>query len=212
MPLELAADHGERQPHGGCASGSTPGGRRGGGITGVKVYALCPQERDLQIVEAAPMSTSARDERAGVRQGDTWEPHPVRLLSEADGVSLGSTDWPFLSLALFVVKDAALVRLRDRLAPWCEFLPLACPQEPLTVINVLNIVDALDEDATRARRLQDSRILLVDQYQFHADRLPEDGLFKIPQLVARATFAIGPAADLLQQEDHGPRLRLEWER
>ena len=78
-----------------------------------------------------------------------------------------------------VVDEVALDHLRDLLEMSGELLPLPHKNETFHVLNVTDCVNMLDEKRTRWRYGKGR--LPIDEYQFHADRITEAPLFKIPE-------------------------------
>lgn len=164
----------------------------------MRVYEVHASEDHEEFLSPAGPGTGLLDGAPGVLQAARWSPPAVVLVREEDGNALAEVDCPYLPPGdLIVLKDAALPRVADVLLPYAEFLALDCPQAPLTAVNVLNVVDALDEEHTEAARFPDGRLMLVDRYAFHPDRVPMEGLFKIPQYLGSATFCTQPTAELL---------------
>jgi hypothetical protein len=53
--------------------------------------------------------------------------------------------------------------------------------EPIYAVNLLNIYNALDRSRSQIRLSESGQILGIDRYVFHAARLGEPWMFKIPQ-------------------------------
>lgn len=182
----------------------------GAPLSGVKVFSFRALEGSV-LVSPAPLTGDVLVRRAGIRQGPSWTPSPVTLVTREDGRDRIDVDCPGFAYALPVIKTRALPRVQDHLAPYVEFLPLDCPQEPLTAVNVLTVVDALDEDASELERFPDGRIMMMDRYAFRSERVPAHGLFKLPGLLRMGTFCTEPTADYLNERLTGLNLVVEWE-
>ncbi len=81
--------------------------------------------------------------------------------------------------ATLVVDEVALKQLADLLEMSGELLPLPHNGSIYHVLNVTDCVNALDERKTQWRYEQNSGP--IETYHFHARRLPETPLFKIPE-------------------------------
>ncbi len=163
-----------------------------------------------ELVVPAPLTGTVLNSVAGVQQGDAWRPIAVELCTEDDGQRLQTVDCPFLNSAFLVIKDQALPRVRDALAPYAEFLPLHCPQAAMSAVNVLTIVDALDDKRTEGSRFSDGRLMIIDRHFFHSDRVPVEGMFRTPRR-ASPIYCTEPTADFLRQQLTGLDLREVWE-
>ena len=117
-------------------------------------------------------SVSPMLEFNGTPKAEVWRPPPVyspfpRLRRPAFGTS------PWVEPRSFSVKAVEI--LHDVLIGAGELLPLPCGDEELTVLNVTMDVDSLDVANTTFN------FGVPERYAFHAHRLPESTLFKIPQ-------------------------------
>ena len=178
---------------------------RGGAV---KVYQFSVGE-GVELVVTAPLQGPDLLGVAGTRQGVGWRPHPVELIREDEGRRLEPTDWPVLTSSLPVVKTAALPAVADELEPFAELLPLDCPQEPLTAVNVLAVADALNEQASDVARLPNGRIFRVRDHAFVPERLPDRGVFRIPQ--QKRVFCTERTAQVLQRRSPDLVLQVVWD-
>jgi hypothetical protein len=110
----------------------------------------------------------------GTSKEDWWEPPPVY----SDMPRLEAPDlWHLVGPAAFVMTAATAELLGEFLHPAGELLPVrvAGTDEPFVVLNILRDIDCLNPDGYR-----------IDDLEVYSDfiehRLPESGLFKVPQL------------------------------
>ncbi len=101
------------------------------------------------------------------------------------------------------------------LADEAEFLPLACPDMPLWLVNNLQVIDALDEEHSEIRRYPDGRIVLkqVDMPSlgyyaivasvltpvFHRDPIQGRRCFTVPQEADSVMYFTEPVADAIKE-------------
>ncbi|MCK2238967.1 MULTISPECIES: imm11 family protein [unclassified Crossiella] len=117
---------------------------------------------------------------------NAWEPvdmEPVR--EKGDGPS----DFPWYMSLTLLLKDRAIDVLAPLLAEFGELLPARFPDARLALLNVLNVVDALDEEASEIIRFQSSgRIMRIETPVFRPELVPPRSVFKIPQMPAGEIF------------------------
>lgn len=172
------------------------------------VYLLAPYEGGEHLDWSVHVDLLRK---AGRPQADSWVPFDVELVSRKGRRALEAVDSPYLDGSFLVVKDAVLPRVKQELAPYVEFLPLRCAQQPLTLLNVLQVVDALDEEESDLKRFASSgRIMFVNRHVFRPEAVPSDGLFRIPQAV-EDMFCTEATAEVLRERLTGLNLRPVWE-
>lgn len=172
------------------------------------VYKFAPHEVGQQLAFGTDFTLLRR---AGVPQAKTWVAPDVELLNREGRQRYTSFDTVYLNGDFLAIKDAALPSVVAEMAPSVEFLPLRCAQEPLTLVNVLQVVDALDEDESDLKRFASSgRIMYVNRYVFRPGAVPGSGLFRVPQTLGRM-FCTQATADLLRQRLTGLNLQPVWE-
>ena len=171
------------------------------------VYRIGSAEGGQQLERSSSVNLLRR---SGRPQAETWVPFDVELKDREGRRRLEPVDTPFLSPSFLVVKDAALPRVAQELAPYVEFLPLRCPQEPMTLLNVLQVVDALDEDEADLKRFRDGKVMTVNRHVFRPDAVPRVGLFRIPQALSQM-FCAQETADLLRERLSGLDVQPVWE-
>lgn len=85
----------------------------------------------------------------------------------------------FWATSTLVVDETALEQLRDLLEMSGELLPLRYKSSLYHILNVTQCINALDEHKTEWFYEKESGP--IKKYVFHANRLAETPLFKIPQ-------------------------------
>ena len=120
--------------------------------------------------------------------GDAWEPPPVRWLANDEDPEGDFCGIAHISCGAFAVRPEAFRQHEDLevyLGLAGELLPLPCEGREFTLVNVTDVVDALDwENAinryTGMPGVPHPEKSMIDSPRFHLDRL--DGqLFKIPE-------------------------------
>ncbi|MEV6556490.1 DUF1629 domain-containing protein [Nocardia sp. NPDC051756] len=118
---------------------------------------------------------------AGVPKLDSWPLMEMKSARE-DGSKVPS-DFPWSLSATLLLKDRAIDVLGPGLEEFGELLPARFPDARLAVLNVLNVVDALDEESSEIARFESGEIMMVESHVFRPDRIPARAVFKIPQAV-----------------------------
>jgi hypothetical protein len=85
------------------------------------------------------------------------------------------------------VDPRSIEHVRTQFEMAGELLPLPCDGVELTVLNVLECINCLDHERSTWLTTKDGQRIYPDpfkkgSYVFHAERLPESSLFKIPEL------------------------------
>jgi hypothetical protein len=120
-------------------------------------------------------------------------------------------DTPGLSTHIPVFSAKAAEILRDFLEPNGELLPITCDGQRFFAFNVTRVVDALDETSSEVVRFSSGRIMEVDRFSFHENRLIGITVFKIPQLVLKDVFVTDPFVErVMATRLKGFKFRLVW--
>jgi hypothetical protein len=122
--------------------------------------------------------------------GDAWDPPPV--LARDAGPEGDFCGISHISCSAFAVRPEAMQDeyLELLLSYAGELLPLPCEGREFTLVNVTNVVDALDWENSTKRGFSDpgyARAFNIDRPRFHFDRLGEQ-LFKIPEHATAAIY------------------------
>lgn len=119
------------------------------------------------------------DNHLGKSVKSLWRPLRIKVL-EGDE-SLPASDFPYLAPAFPIMSRKAKEVFHDLIAPYVEFLPLQSSFGEYYGINVLEEVDALDEEASELKRFSDGRVMVVHKYVFKPDTVEGKVIFRIPQ-------------------------------
>ena len=112
------------------------------------------------------------------RKGGGWQAPSVYVQNP----KLEPGDFCNFAPGALVARPSGLEVVQDLFERAGELVPLALGQERLTLLNVVECVNCLDEGASTLRYGYPGRTPIgVEQYEFHVDRLSESTLFKIPQ-------------------------------
>lgn len=90
-------------------------------------------------------------------------------------------DFPPIDAALCVFSERAVHALAPLLGESVEYLAVEVAGGSVTLANVLNVVDCLDEGRSEVLRLPDERPLFVSRYQFKSAHVGGFHMFRIPQ-------------------------------
>lgn len=144
----------------------------------MKIYRVRPDVNNYQylMLEDDNLVTTEMLSFDGTSKGDKWVAPAVYILKP----KLQKGNFPDLwSTATIVVDEVALEQLRGLLERSGELLPLPYKDNMYHVLNVTECISVLDEKHTQWRYEKGS--LPITQYAFHARRLTEAPLFKIPE-------------------------------
>jgi hypothetical protein len=118
----------------------------------------------------------------------SWVPIPVRLVLKDEGKRLITSDAPWLGSHALVFRRRVIDVLGTLLRNNGEILPLNCKSADLSIFNVTNVVDALDERSSDLTRFSSGRLMRVNKYMFYSEVIRGLDLFKIPNLRMSPTF------------------------
>ena len=121
----------------------------------------------------------------GNQQLAAWHPPRVDFLrARENGFPLEYSDFPWLTGGVLILRARALQVLGPTLGDYGEVLPLVC-DEPVSLLNVTTLIDALDNEASRVACFDDGSILEVEKYVFRPEAIGEAQLFRLPADVLR---------------------------
>ena len=116
----------------------------------------------------------------GSRMSSQWRPLHVRRIREGDNDKRPIGDFPILSGLPPVLSERAKQCLSSLWRGKCEFLPITSAFGTFYLLNVLNVIDALDKKKSHLRCFKE-HIMQVHRHEFIAGAFKEDEtLFKIP--------------------------------
>ena len=151
----------------------------------------------------------------GQPRAKQWRPIRVRLLRRDSSLgrkTLKSAELPWLGGHALVCRPRAYELIGPMLEGSGEFLPLdLVGGERLWLFNVLQVVDALDEEASDLVRFPSSgRVMDIRRHVFFPDRVTQLTAFRTPQ--ARSLFLGGEAVDALVDLGlSGAKFELVWQ-
>lgn len=105
-----------------------------------------------------------------------------------------------------VINNTVIEIFKDMFANSIELLPVLysepvvnkyIPKGPYYLMNVINVIDALDEGKSEFERYDDGRIMFCTKYFFREDIIGNNHIFKIPQF---------PTVDILVTEEFVKRV------
>lgn len=148
----------------------------------------------------------------GTSRSANWTPVPMTLLTEDEGRTFEESDMPWLGGHALVLRERAVEVLGPMLLGEGELLPLACDDAELWVLNVLQVIDALDEDRSKIVRFSTGRIMAIEEHSFRREPLENVTIFKIPQMLRGSTFVNEDFVRLVQSSElRGADFKLVWE-
>ena len=150
---------------------------------GLKVYKLSSdlsfQSLEIESEDDYKEFNQLYDNHLGKSVKSMWRPLKIKVL-EGDE-SLPASDFPYLAPVFPIMSRKAKEVFHDLIAPYVEFLPLQSSFGEYYGINVLEEVDALDEEASELKRFSDGRVMVVHKYVFKPDTVEGKVIFRIPQ-------------------------------
>jgi len=150
------------------------------------IYRLSPTD-DTRLYDTDPALQIARVRPLGLGQrwsGD-WLPLPVHALKKP-GRRRHEIEADYSAIGAYVAAPVVSARVQALVAALlgerAQWLPLAVQDgEPRMLLNLLNVVDALDPGTSSLRRLADGRVMDIERYAFRPAAVREAALFKVPQ-------------------------------
>jgi hypothetical protein len=133
-------------------------------------------------VLAAPGEAGRLEGLAGKRQLRDWVPPPVTMLKRVRGRRRRPVDLPWLHAHALVLTARARAALEGAFGDDVEYLPLACDDAALWLVNALHLIDALDDERSVAVRLPGGRIMDLVAPVFRAELIADRRCFAIPQV------------------------------
>jgi hypothetical protein len=79
-----------------------------------------------------------------------------------------------------VLSARAKQLIEPVLSDRAQWLPLAFEEKEYWLLNLLNLVDALDHERSRVSRLPDGKVMCIDAYAFKPEMLEQQWMFKVP--------------------------------
>jgi len=135
--------------------------------------------------------------RSAASCAETWVPFEItKLVDEPRDEGLVLPDYPTFPAPAF--SERAVAALSDLLAPHGELLPVE--GLPYLLYNVLQLEDALDEEASTLKRFSSSgRIMRLDRPVFVPDRLGPSPIFKLPTYRRVDVYVRQPFVDRVEE-------------
>jgi hypothetical protein len=146
-------------------------------------YEICHplREQDFETVNVLVNGQSRRE---------SWPQIPFQIFREDLGESLIESDAPWLERHALIFRPKVVDKMGDFLLKYGELLPLLCAneKEKLFLYNPTQVLDALDETRSSIVRFDSGRIMMIDRYEFLAEKIKSAEIFKIRQLRVSPTF------------------------
>jgi hypothetical protein len=129
-----------------------------------------------------------------------WNPLPVFLKQpEDDPVLLGHADLPpAASGSSLVFSQRARDVLEETVGPDAEFLPLDCEQEPLWLLNVVRVVDALN--SAKSSVVTEPSGPWLRQAVFRESALRGVRVFRLPPPLGDETYLSRRVVRLIEEQ------------
>ena len=103
------------------------------------------------------------------------QPPVMRRVEEGERLS---SDFPWLGEHAPLLRRPAVEALAAALRPYGELVALR--GEEVWLLNVTNVIYALDEARSRIVRFDDGDILAIERYAFDAEKIGSAEVFKLP--------------------------------
>jgi hypothetical protein len=163
----------------------------------MNVYRLLPDNdhfHNFALVNQADNDVFHRSD--GTSLGGAWKPLAITA-ADTDDELAHLADHALLG-TIPVVSERAVERVGVLLASSGELLPLTYGRGRYFAYNVTQIVDALDESRSEVRRFSSGRVMSIDRYFFHSERLRDAVIFKISQLSRAFVFSTDRFVDAVR--------------
>ena len=152
----------------------------------MRVFCIGPRD-DVQRLDMAVEQQTAmlRPLGQGIAHSNTWQPIPVFRLKKPRRRSPEAL-CDFTTVAakenIPVLSARAKQVVQPLLADKAQWLPLAFEEGEYWLLNLLNLVDALDEEHSGIRRLPTNpKVMTIDAYALHLEAIAQQWIFKVPQ-------------------------------
>ncbi len=146
-----------------------------------QIYLLEPTDDCEWVMPCDDEGMDRFQEIDGAPLLEAWKPIRVEIVHESEGRKLTPVDIPWFGANVLVMKDSALVALRDVLSGG-EQLPLLCEEQALALWTPTTKIDALNESASEVVRFRSSgRVMKIAKHVFNPEALPAAHVFRIPQ-------------------------------
>jgi hypothetical protein len=146
--------------------------------------------------------------------GSTWKPIRVSyLMFDSNGQERLAVDMPGGGLSCLVLNKRAKSALEPFLKQYGELLVLQCDTEPLWMLNVTKVVDALDHDKSdiTEKHKYPRETPLLYRPVFIEDRLRGIDIFRLPyRNIATTYFSENFVALVNAKKITGLAARLVW--
>lgn len=133
------------------------------------------------------------------RRGADWRPLAVTVFPAMQGPRRGD----FASLPVYgpALGQRALDVLLPLIGPSVEVLPLACAEEPWFILNVLDVVPALDLERSEVDRYSDGTIMFVARPVLRRAAVEGRTIFRMAESPLEAIFVSDEVKARI--EEHG---------
>jgi hypothetical protein len=123
----------------------------------------------------------------GTSRGSSWTPPPIYV----DDPKLKEPDiWTLVGSAVLIVDSAVKMKLDLSVEFACESLPIKYHDRDLELLNITSAINCLDRGASHLESDDDYSDDDDEQYVFIEHRLPEPGLFKVPETATAEVFCV----------------------
>lgn len=151
-------------------------------INGASGYELCHpvDQRDFETIYAGV---------TGETRIANWKPLAMKIIRVDEGRALAESDSPWLGSHALMFRSPACEALVPMLRRNGELLPVNCGDASVNMLNVTNVLDALDEEASDVRRFSNGRLMRVSRHVFRPEVVGTVDMFKIRNMRVSPTFA-----------------------
>lgn len=150
----------------------------------VNNYASVLIEGEYPVYEGTPVLTSP------VMRGRFTESEPIG-------------DFAYLTAGALVARRQVVEKFPSALRSEIQLIPVAISggKDEYYVLNVTNVIDALDEEGSEIKYFPSSRrVYRVTRYVFRESLLNDACLFKVPQLVRTDIYATPRFREFVEKE------------
>jgi hypothetical protein len=124
----------------------------------------------------------------GVSRKTNWRPIRMQVIRQEAQQAFRESDCPWLGSHALIFRPQVVDKLGSVLVRYGEMLQLDCDDADVSIYNVTNIVDALDEDASSIDRFESGEVMIIRRHVFDARAIGESEVFRIPRVRLSSTY------------------------
>jgi hypothetical protein len=174
----------------------------------MKVYTLSTEESCGWLIPLDKSIWMISLRFDGQRKGEQYSPIEVTLTD--DGLLCDNMP---LAAGASTFSEKSVDLLMPIMGSQVEVLPLSFKTKQYFLINVINVLDCIDYEASEFERFEpNGRIMFFYKYSFREDKLLKSTIFKITDELEGRPFFTDAFVDFVKKSDlRGFRFELVWD-